>query len=68
MRRRITVAAASALLMSAGAVQAAGRNDYSAFLAGPRHSSYAKAATTITVVNAASVQSTFSWSPVPKKG
>jgi outer membrane protein assembly factor BamB len=68
MRRRITVAVASALLILAGAVPAAGGNDYPAFLAGPRHSSYAKSATTITLANAPSVQSAFSWSPVPKKG
>src|SRR5690349_11132658 len=68
MSGRITIRAAFTLSIWAGAVQAAAGNDYSAFLAGPSHSSYAKSATSITTANAASIQSAFSWSPVPKKG
>src|SRR4051794_32697048 len=65
----LALVAASALLMWTGtATQAAEGTDYSAFLFGPGHSSYAKSATTIAVANAANIQSAFSWSPVPKKG
>lgn len=69
MRRKlIATASASALVILAGTAQGAGGTNYAAFLFGPGHSSYAKAATTITVANAAGVHSVFSWSPVPKSG
>src|SRR5258708_28417234 len=47
---------------------AAASGDYTAYLGGPLHASYAKGATTFTTANSSSVHSVWTWTPIPVAG
>jgi outer membrane protein assembly factor BamB len=57
---------AVASVLAAIALVGAACSDYGAYLGGPQHASYAANATKITVANATTLHSVWTWNPTPK--